>query len=301
MNQEIIYTIILILLGYTFKRFGILQEKDGEVISRIIFNITLPALIIVSFSSVTIEPSLIMLPIIVILYGFLSVLLAFFIFKNEEKEMKGTFMMLSTGYNVGLFAFPIVEAIWGAEGLLYFGMFDVGNSILVFGISYLAGSFYSKENRGLGPTSVMKKLSRSIPLMTYIVMSLFNAINIHFPVPIIDLSMIISKANMPLSLILLGIYLNFSFEKKHCKPILQYLLFRYGFALIFGLALYFLLPFNEMFRMTIFIGLLLPIGLSVIPYAHEFKYSTIRLVGSISNLCICISIILLYIFIFILA
>lgn len=296
MNEEIIYTIVLILLGYAFKRFKILQEKDGEVISRIIFNITLPALIIVSLNSVKIEPSLIMLPIIVILYGFISVFLAFFIFRKAEKEMKGTFMMLASGYNVGLFAFPIVEAIWGAEGLLYFGMFDVGNSIIVFGISYLAGSYYSDTNLELKPTGIIRKLSKSIPFMTYVIMSLLNAINIHFPAPIIELSSIISKANMPLSLFLLGIYLNFSYEKAHSKPIIQFLLFRYGFGLIFGLALYFLLPFNQMFRMTILIGLLLPIGLSVIPYAYEFKYKTIRLIGSISNLCIVISIILLYVF-----
>lgn len=43
MNQEFLYIIIIIALGYLLKRLNILQEKDGVVISKIIFKITLPA------------------------------------------------------------------------------------------------------------------------------------------------------------------------------------------------------------------------------------------------------------------
>ncbi len=296
MNQEFLYIISIIVLGYLLKRLNILKEKDGETISRIIFNITLPTLVIVSLNSVKIEPSLMMIPVIVLLYGILSFILAFFIFKKEEIELKGTLMMLASGYNVGLFVFPIVEAIWGAEGLLYFGMFDVGNSIIVFGLVYLVGSYFSKEGLALKPISIVKKFSKSIPFMSYVIMSILNFSHIHLPAGVIDVATIISKANMPLSLLLLGLYLNFSFEKQSIRPITKFLLFRYGFGLLIGAALYMFLPFNEMFRTTLLMGFILPIGLAVIPYAHEFKYKTILLIGTISNICIVISIVLLYIF-----
>ncbi|MDF2789293.1 MAG: Membrane transport protein, partial [Neobacillus sp.] len=52
MNQEFLYIIIIIAFGYLLKRLNILQEKDGEVISKIIFKITLPALVLVTFDSV---------------------------------------------------------------------------------------------------------------------------------------------------------------------------------------------------------------------------------------------------------
>jgi malate permease and related proteins len=294
MNQELINILLLIGVGYLFKKLKILKESDGEVISRIIFNITLPALVIVSLNSVQIEPSLMLLPIIVVSYGLLSVLLAYFVFKDEEKELKGTMMMLSTGYNVGLFAFPLVEAFWGAEGLLYFGMFDAGNAFLVFGVSYILGSYYSKDGLSLNPIGIVKKFSKSIPFMSYIIMTIFNFVNIKLPTEFIDVATIISKANMPLSLILLGVYMNFTFEKQYGRPIFKYLVFRYGFGLVFGLAFYFLLPVSHMFKLTILIGFLLPIGLAVIPYSHEFKYSTARVIGTISNICILISIVILF-------
>lgn len=134
MNQEFLYIIIIIALGYLLKRVNILKEKDGEVISKIIFKITLPALVLVTFDSVKIETSLILLPVIVLVYGIITAFLGFIVFKNEERELKGSLLMLSSGFNVGLFAFPLVYAIWGIEGLTYFSMFDVGTSFVVFGI-----------------------------------------------------------------------------------------------------------------------------------------------------------------------
>jgi malate permease and related proteins len=296
MNQEFLFVLILIGIGYLFKKIHILKEQDGEVISRIVFNITLPALIIVSLNSVEIEPTLITIPIIVVVFGLFSSLLALFVFKNEKKEFKGSMMMLSTGYNVGLFAFPLVEAIWGAEGLLYFGMFDVGNSFLVFGLSYLLGSYYAEDGLTLKPNEILKKFSKSIPFMTYIIMSILNFSNILLPSFFIEVASILSKANMPLSLILLGIYLNFTFDKHLARPTVKYLVYRYGFGLVGGLAFYFLLPVDQMIKYTLLIGFLLPIGLSVIPYAHEFKFKTLQFIGTISNLCILISIIILYFF-----
>ena len=296
MNQEFIYIVAIIIIGYVLKRVNILKESDGVTISRIIFNITLPALVIVSLNSVKIEASLMLIPIIILLYGILSFVLAYFVFKKENKELKGTLMMLASGYNVGLFVFPIVEAIWGAEGLLYFRMFDVGNSIIVFGLVYLVGSYFSEEGLALKPISILKKFGKSIPFMSYVIMSILNFSHIHLPSGIIDVATIISKANMPLSLLLLGLYLNFTFEKQYIKPITKFLLFRYGLGLFVGIVLYFFLPVNEMFKYTILMGLILPIGLAVIPYAHEFKYKTTLLIGTISNICIIISIILLYVF-----
>ena len=66
MNQEFLYIILIIALGYLLKRLNVLQEKDGEVIAKIIFKITLPALVLVTFDSVKIETSLILIPVIVI-------------------------------------------------------------------------------------------------------------------------------------------------------------------------------------------------------------------------------------------
>jgi malate permease and related proteins len=298
MNQEFLYIIIIIAFGYLLKRVNILQEKDGEVISKIIFKITLPALVLVTFDSVKIETSLFLLPVIVLVYGIVSAILGLLFYKNEERELKGSLMMLSSGFNVGLFAFPLVYAIWGMDGLTYFSMFDVGASFIVFGISYILGSYFSEEGLNLNPIEILKKLGKSIPLMTYMIASILNFCHIKLPDLIINLASTISGANIPLSLLLLGLFLNFKFDKQFIKPMVKFLTFRYGLGLSVGLVLYYLLPYDIMLRTTILIGLLLPVPASALTYAVEFKYSndSTRFVATMSNITIVISIIILYIF-----
>jgi malate permease and related proteins len=298
MNQEFLYIIIIIAFGYLLKRLNILHEKDGEVISKIIFKITLPALVLVTFDSVKIETSLIVLPMIVLVYGIITACLGLFVFKNEERELKGSLLMLSSGFNVGLFAFPLVYAIWGIDGLTYFSMFDVGASFVVFGICFIFASYFSEEGLKLNPLEILKKLGKSIPLMTYLIASILNLIHIQLPDIIISVASKISGANMPLSLLLLGLFLNFKFDKQFMKPMLKFLAFRYGLGLMIGLVLYFILPFDIMFRYTILIGLLLPVAASALTFAVEFKYSTnsTRFIATMSNITILVSIVILYIF-----
>lgn len=298
MNQEFLYIIAIIMLGYLLKRVHILEEKDGQIISKIIFKVTFPALIFVTFDTVKVEANLIYIPIIIFLYGILATFIALWVFKNEEREIKGSFLMISSGFNVGLFAFPLVFAIWGMNGLTHFSMFDVGNSLITLGIAYILGSYFSEEGLSLKPVGILKKLVQSIPLMAYIVASTLNLIQIKLPGFVIEVAEIVSAANMPLSLLLLGVFLNFKFDKQFIKPMLKYLTFRYALGLIIGVILFFMLPFDEMYRYTLVIGLLLPIASSAITYAVEFKYSldSIRLIATTSNITVLVSIIILYFF-----
>ncbi|MFC2946885.1 AEC family transporter [Virgibacillus sediminis] len=298
MNQEFLYVILIIAFGYLLKRLHVLEEKDGQVIAKIIFKITLPALVIVTFDKVEIETSLMLIPLIVVLYGLFATFIGFLLFKNEERELKGSFLMLTSGFNVGLFAFPLVFALWGMSGLTYFSMFDVGTSFITFGVAYILGSYFSDEGLSLKPKEIIKKLVRSIPLMTYFIASILNFSDIQLPDIIISVAGTISEANIPLSLLLLGIYLNFKWEKQFFKPIVKFLMFKYGLGLVFGVIMFFTLPYDEMFRYTILIGVLLPAATSAITFAVEFKYSTdsIRLMANITNITILVSIIFLYIF-----
>lgn len=292
-NQQFIYSVIIIALGYLFKRFNILKEKDGEGLSRIVFNLTLPALIVVTFNDIHLDFSLVLLIVSAIVYGGLIASVGLFVYRKEASRIKGTLMMLVPGFNIGLFAYPLVEGIWGQKGLQYFGMFDVGNAFIVFGLIYIMGSFYSSEDVHLSVTFIVKKMLKSIPFITYIVVCLLNIANWHLPVPVIHVSRVISAANMPMSLLLLGLYLNFTFDKSYNRLILKLLSIRYVVGLVVGTLLFFLLPMGEMFKYTLLLGFILPTSASVLPYAVEFGYDQ-RFVGTVSNITVLISFFLLW-------
>jgi predicted permease len=54
---------LIIALGYISKRFNIIREEDGEGIAKVIFNFSLPALAITTFSTITADFSLIIMPV----------------------------------------------------------------------------------------------------------------------------------------------------------------------------------------------------------------------------------------------
>ncbi|WP_078543315.1 AEC family transporter [Litchfieldia alkalitelluris] len=293
-NQQFLYAVMIIALGYLLKRCNIIKEQDGEGLSRIIFNLTLPALIIVTFNDLKIDISLILLIFSGFIYGIFSAVLGLLVFRNEPRKTKGMMAMLVPGFNIGLFAYPLVEGIWGKEGIKYFGMFDVGNAFIVFGVSYLIGSYYSAENVKLDMKSISTKMVKSIPFMTYIIVFVLNLIGVHLPTFFLETSEIISLANMPLALLLLGIYLNFTFDRGNSKLILKFLAIRYGVGLTLGILLFMILPFENMFKYTLLIGFILPTSVSVLPYSVEFDYNR-KFVGTISNLTILISFFLLWV------
>lgn len=292
-NQQFIFSILIIGLGYLLKRTKWLKESDGEAIARVIFNVTLPALIIVSFHDLVFEASLIILVIAGIVFGFILALLGIIFFGNESKSIKGMLIMMIPGYNVGLFAYPLVEGIWGAEGVKYFGMFDVGNAFIVFGLAYLLGSFYSNDEARSSMKDIGRKLTKSIPLMTYMVIFLMNFINLPMPTLVIDTASILAGGNMPLSLLVLGIYMNFNFNKEYVRLMTKFVSIRFGAGLLIGILLFLFLPVDIMIRYTLLIGLILPIPLSLLPYAVEFGYDK-RFVGTTSNVTMLLSFFLIW-------
>ncbi|WP_278279579.1 MULTISPECIES: AEC family transporter [Clostridium] len=293
-NYQFISFVIIITLSYILKRFGLIKEADGDGMARILFNVTLPALIIDTFNSMKLDSSLIILTIIGAIYGLAMSFLGVFIFRKAPQNVRGALSMVVPGFNVGLFAYPIIEAIFGKPGLKYIGMFDIGNSIPIFVFCYIIASLFSTSEANIGIKEITKKSFASLPLMSYIIALLINLSGLHFPSPVISICKIISKANMPLSLLLLGVCLNFSIDKIYYKSIAKILFVRYSFGLVIGIILFFVLPFNLTFRYTILIGLILPIGMAVIPYAVQFNYDK-KLVGTLCNITMILSFIMIWI------
>ncbi|HEY8890663.1 MAG TPA: AEC family transporter [Clostridium sp.] len=292
-NSQFAISLSIILLGYFLKKVGILKESDGEVISRLIFNVTLPSIVINVFSTMEIDKNLLLVPIFCLVYGLMMTIVALIVFKGESRRDKGMLSMLVPSFNVGLFAYPLVESIWGRSGLKYFGMFDMGNSFIVFAVCYIVASIYSSSKGEISYKNIFSKTLQSIPFLTYIITLTINLLGLNIPKPIIEITGVLSKANMPLALLALGLYLSFSFKKVYLKNMAKIIALRYMVGLGVGILLYNLVPLDPMFKITMLIGFILPISFTVIPYSVEFGYDT-KFVGTVNNFTIVISFLLMW-------
>ena len=304
-NYQFLLSLLIIVLGYVIKRFNIVKAEDSGVISSIILNITPPALVVKTFSTVEVDFTLGILPLINIIYGAMMVFIALLAFRKEKRHTRGLMSMVLPGMNIGIFMYPLAEFIWGQETVKYFAMFDMGNAIILFGACYSLAAIFStgevneknKENidekNKIDFKYIAKKLTHSVPLIAYMLTLVINLAGLKFPAIIIDVASILSRTNMPLSFLLLGVVMDFSLDKSQWKMVIKVLSIRYGVGLIIGILLYLLLPYGELFGYTMLLGFVLPIGMAVIPYSIMFKYNQ-SLVGTMVNLTNILSFILIW-------
>lgn len=266
------------------------------MLSKVVLYVTFPALIFDTVSDLQMRSSLIFLPFIPLIFCLFLFGICYFLFRNQPATIKGVLFMAATGFNIGLFAYPIIESIWGKEGLQYIAMYDLGNAFAVLGLSYSLGSAFSPKHtdgKKIDVTYILKKLVRSVPLVSYIAALLFNIMGISFPFLVNNVISTVARANMAMVLLLLGIYLNFRLDKTFIQQLYAILFVKFGLALLIGITLFYILPFDKLYRTIVLIALILPVGLTVIPFSDEFGYNT-RFAGAIANISILISFVLMW-------
>ena len=214
-NYNFLLALVVIAIGFLLKSGNIISEQNGKVIAKLVFNITLPSVIFRTIVSISITPQLFLLAIIPIMYASVLFLITYVFLRNKELDVKGLSLMSVMGFNVVHLAFPLIEGIWGQEGLKYIAMFDVGNGFVIFLMSYLVGSVFSPKNDHLEKKQLFKagfkKIATSGPLLAYFIALPLNLIGVVIPQFFSDIINKFADANSALTLLLLGIFLNFKF------------------------------------------------------------------------------------------
>lgn len=285
-NLAFITTLAFIFTGFLLKTGGIIKEQEGKILSRLLMHTTFPALMIVSTIRIDLNFQLFLIPLFAIGISAIMLTIAFFLFKKEKNSIRGVLTMGSGGWNVGLFGFPLIESIWGSKALLFAIMYDIGNTFLAFGVLYPIGNHFS-EVPSSGKLNMLKKVLLLPPVLGMIMGLTLNASNIPLPNILEDVLTTLAKANKPLVLLLLGIYLSFNLDKNQFKGILKVLFIRYGIGLLTILAIYILLPKSLMSSVLIAL-VILPVGMSVLLFSDELGFDA-KIAGTLANLSLLLS------------
>lgn len=285
-NSAFVTTLAFIFLGFLLKTGGIIKEQEGKTLSRLLMHTTFPALMIVSTLHIELNPRLFLIPLFAIGISAIMLTIAFFLFKKEKNSIRGVLTMGSGGWNVGLFGFPLIESIWGAKALLFAIMYDIGNTFLAFGVLYPIGSHFS-EVPSRGKLNMLKKVLLLPPVLGMIIGLTLNVTHVPLPSLMEDFLSTLAKANKPLVLLLLGIYLSFNLDKNKFKGIFKVLLLRYGIGILTILTIYFVLP-KSLMTSVLMALVILPVGMSVLLFSDELGFDA-KIAGTLANLSLLLS------------
>lgn len=294
-NQVFTVTFSMIAMGFFLKRYDYISEKEGKVISKFLMHSTFPALLLLSMSRAKLESSLAVLPFIAIIVGAIMLVVAWFVFKNYPNSQRGVLMMGVGAFNTGLFGFPIIEGLFGKEGLSYAIMIDIGVTFMVFGAIYPLAAYFSENHKdGLEVKNVLKKVFSSPPVIATLMGLLINILAIQMPPVCVDFLEVLAKGNKPIVLLLMGIYLSFELDKKQRFSIYKILSIRYLISIIAATILYYILPSNQPTMQTVLmLCMLLPVGMTILPFSDEMNFDT-RLAGTLLNVSLVVSFVLMW-------
>ncbi len=212
--ETILAIIIMVFLGYGMRRSGLLKYGDVKSLNKIVVNLAIPSLIFMALYRIDISiiPSLIPIPLICILIGLISGLIAYLWgkMKGYSKKTRWSIMLPVIMLNSGFLGYPIALGVFGVNGLVRAIFYDLG-SILVFiglGIILLASFGGSKRD-------VLKRALLFPPLWGIILGLMANYFNFPIGFVLSDVLTFLSGAAIPLIMISLGLSMELKGIKEH--------------------------------------------------------------------------------------
>jgi predicted permease len=279
----------IILLGFFTKKIGLFKDSDFSVLSKIVLKITLPAVIITNFANKELDPSMFVFALLSILFGSTYILLGFLFNLRRSKDQKAFEILNFPGYNIGCFALPFVQSFLGPAGMIATFLFDIGNGFICLGGAFSIASMV-KDGSKFSLMRIVRTLLKSVPFILYLVMPILCLIHVPVPGIITSLAEIVGSANAFLSMLMIGVGFKLAADKTQIGGIVRVLSVRFGFALIFALICYFLLPYSLEVRKALILLVFSPVGTAVPAFTGEMK-SDVGLSSAINSISIICSII----------
>lgn len=283
--------VAIIALGFLLRRIGVFREGDFHVLSQITLKITLPASIIVSFSQMTIEPSMLVITLLALGAGVIYVGAAFLLNLHNDKEQRAFDIVNLPGYNIGLFAIPFVQSSLGPLGMVTASLFDAGNAFVCLGGAYGVASSV-KDGVGFSVKRIGKALLSSVPFMCYVIMLVLNFTGLKLPDAVLSLAEIIRGANTFMAMLMIGVGLNLQIAGGQIQKILKIVLVRYALAAVFAVVFYVTLPLELEIRQALVLLAFSPISSATPAFTGELK-SNVGASSTINSVCILCSIVIM--------
>ncbi len=238
---------LIILVGILLRRFRVVPQDAGQIVKKLLINLTLPCAIIVNFSRIeSVGAGMLLVVAIGICANVLMLFAGWAVTKGSDSARRVRYMLCLPAYNVGCFCLPFIQGFLPAMGTVTACMFDVGNSIMCTGMNYAVTAEFAGagEKKGIDLRAVGKRLLSSPPLLTYVAMFLVSAAGMRLPEAVVTLVQPIASANTFTAMLMLGLLFHVEMKPAFLREIGRMLALRHLFAVAVALAVYFLLPLD---------------------------------------------------------
>ncbi len=199
----IISLFLIMAVGFVMSKRGIIDEQAKVRLTRLIINISLPAQILKAFVS---EQGIVSNKEVFLVFGvsFMAYLmyavvgLLFNLILRTPKSKQGTYMFMMMFGNVGFMGFPLIEAIFGSDALIYAVIFNVIFNLLVYSIGILM------IGKSEGDVHLQPRKLLNMPFVCGVLSILLYFAGVELPKVVLDSLGFMGNATTPVAMLILG-------------------------------------------------------------------------------------------------
>jgi malate permease and related proteins len=256
-------TFATFFLGMVLRRSSVLNDRDADVLFKLVYHLTLPALLLSVLPYIPLKRELFLIPFISALIILITYAVAALTGKIIPMRQQ-TYAVLVTGsiiMNLG-FVMPFVQSFYGDDGLGRLFMFDVPNGLSAYTLAYAFACRHGRSGKQHRPGG---KLFKSPPLLALIAGILMNALSLQ-PEPL-SVKILHTVGSLTIPLILLGLGASFSLAKINPLHLAAGIALRMMLGLGLGLWLAGMFHLEGVDRAIVILAASAPAGFNTLTFA----------------------------------
>jgi predicted permease len=292
MSATLIAFIAIFFGGALLRSSGLLGKVHAERLAAVVFSVSLPATILVSLDQVAFAPTAWKLPLAACLVTIPMLLCSWQLARllHLPRSTRGGFLLATGCINSVYFAYPVILATLGEDGLAQAILFDLGQTTLTLTLIY--GLALWQGARSSTARSAMVRFFSSPPLWALCVSLTLTLFGLHLPVWLREGLLPVHLTTTPLASLVLGLSISFSVLRRTLSLALLGVVVRMGGGLLLGFLAAFLLDLSGMERAIVVLVAAMPSAVTGVIFAADTGLDE-DLVTSIVALSICLGVALL--------
>jgi predicted permease len=292
MPPSLIAFILIFLLGALLRSFEILNKSHAERLASLVFSLSLPATILVSLDGVQFAPTAWKLPLAACLVTLPMIVMAWRLGQMLKlpRQTQGGFLLATGCINSVYFAYPVILATLGEDGLARAILFDLGQTTLTLTVLYALA--LSHGGPSSTPRLALLRFLASPPLWALACVLALKFIGLRLPPGLHELLMPLHLTTTPLAGLVLGLSIGLSAVRQTWPLALLGVILRMGGGLSLGFAAAYGLDLIGMERVVVILVAGMPSAVTAVIFATETRLDE-ALVASIVALSICLGVAIL--------
>lgn len=258
--------LLVIISVYLLKRIHIFSDKSYKVVQGLVFNLTLPCAIIMSFATNKHPMNLLWLVVFGLFACLILLFVVYFGSRGDEPRYRAYQMLNASGLNIGAFCLPVVQTFMGPSAGLPVIMLDIGNAIIATAASLTItrsllhlGSPAKNLPLSLKIKNIAHDFYSSISFDCYMLMLVFMFAGWSVPHWIVTLITPFANANAFAAMAMIGLMMEIPDNHKDRSELGKVIAWRFLFSVLIALAAWFLLPLDERVREIVVLAAFAPV------------------------------------------